>query len=92
MHCINTTFAYHSQFNEHMKVEVATSENVFDYFFDVEVRKFLSEKGKKYLVELFEKWDPEHLQHDEDFNGYPDNNGLKDIIGDEGMQNLNNDN
>jgi len=45
--------------------------------------KFLSEKEKKYLHELFEKWDPEHLENVENFN-----HGLKDNIGDEGMQNL----
>ena len=28
---------------------------------------------------------------DEDFDDYPDNDGLKNIIGDEDMQNLNND-
>ena len=42
-------------------------------------------------MKLFEKWDPEHLQLDEGFDDYPHNDGLKDIIGDEGMQNLNND-
>ena len=49
------------------------------------------QKRKKYLLELFQKWDPEHLQLDEDFDDYPDNDGLEDIIGDEGMQILNND-
>ena len=42
-----------------MKVEGAVSEDIFDYLFDVGAEKFLSEKEKKYLVELFEKWDPE---------------------------------
>ena len=51
-----------------MKVEGATSEEFFDYLFDLGARKFLSEKGKKYVRELFEKWDPEHLEIDEDFN------------------------
>ena len=92
MHCRSTTFAYHNEFNEYMKVQGATSVDVFDYLFDVEVAKFLSEKGKKYLLELFEKWDPEHLQFDEDFDDHPNNDGLEDVIGDEGMQNLNNDN
>ena len=49
-------------------------------------RKFLSEKGKKYVRELFEKWDPEHLEIDEDFNY-----GLEDNVVDEGMQNLEDD-
>ena len=53
--------------------------------------KFLSEKGKKYLLELFEEWDPEHLQLDEDFDDCSDNDGLEYTIGDEGMQNLKND-
>ena len=92
MHCGNTTFAYDNEFKEHMKVEWAVSEDIFDYLFDVRAEKFLSKKGKKYLLELFEKWDLEHLkQLDEDFDDYPDNDGLEDIIGDEGKQNLNND-
>jgi len=33
--------------------------------------KFLSEKEKEYLYELFEKWDLEHLEIDED--GLEDN-------------------
>ena len=83
MHCGNTTFIYHDDFSKYMKVDGATSEDVFDYLFDLGARKFLSEKGKKYLHELFEKWDLEHLENNEDFN-----DGLKDNIGDEGMQNL----
>jgi len=63
-----------------MKVDEATSEDVFDYLFDLGAWKFLSEKGKKYLHELFEKWDPEYLENDEDFN-----DELEDNIGDEGM-------
>ena len=50
------------------------------------VGKFLLEKEKKYLHELLEKWDPEHLEIDEDFN-----DGLKDNIGDEGILNLEDD-
>ena len=45
MHYGNTTFAYHNEFNEYMKVEGAISEDVLDYLFDVEAGKFLSEKG-----------------------------------------------
>ena len=90
MHCRNTTFAYHNEFSEHMKVEGTSSEDVFYYLFDVGAIKFLSKKGKKYLLKLFEKWDLEHLQLDEYFDDYPYNDGLEDIIGDEGMQNLNN--
>ena len=63
----------------------ATSEDVFDYLFNVRAGKFLSEKGKKYLHELFEKWDPEYLQLNEDLDYYLDNNSLKDIIRDECM-------
>jgi len=55
MHCGNTTFAYENEFKEHMKVEGAVSEDIFDYLFDVGAGKFLSEKEKKYLLELFEK-------------------------------------
>ena len=71
-----------------MKVEGVESEDIFD----VRAGQFLSEKGKKYLLELFEEYDPKHLhQIDEDFYDYPDNDSLKNIIEDEGMQNLNND-
>jgi len=63
-----------------MKVEWATSEDVFDYLFDVGAGKLLWEKVKKYLVKLFEKWDPEYLQYDKDFDNYPDSDGLEDII------------
>ena len=92
MHCGNTTFAYDNEFKDYMKVDGAVLEDIFDYLFDIGAEKFLSEKGKKYLLDLSEEWDPEHFkQIDEDFDDYPDNDGLEDIIGDEGMQNLNND-
>jgi len=83
MNCGNTTLIYHDDFSNYMKVDGAMSENVFDYLLDLRVGKFLSEKEKKYLHELFEKWDPEYLENDEDFN-----DGLEDNIGDEDMQNL----
>jgi len=91
MHCGHSTFTYDNEFKEYMKVEGTVPKDIFDYLFDVGVEKFLSEKGERYLLELFEKWDLEHLQFDEDFDGYLDNNGLEDIIGYECMQNLNND-
>ena len=50
MHCGNTTFTYDNEFKDYMKVEGAVSEDIFDYLFDVRVGKFLSEKGKKYLL------------------------------------------
>jgi len=37
-------------------------------------------KKKKYLHELFKKWNPEHLEIDEDYN-----DGFEDNVGDEGM-------
>ena len=43
-----------------------------------EPKNFYQRKGKKYLHELFEKWDPEHLEIDEEFN-----DGLEDNVGDE---------
>ena len=42
-----TTFTDHNEIGKYMKVEEGTSEDVFDHFFDNEVGKFLSEKGKK---------------------------------------------
>ena len=65
-----------------MKVEGSTLEDAFDYLFDIGAGKFLSKKGKKNLHELFENWDLEHLQLDEDFDDYLDNEGLENIIGD----------
>ena len=47
-----------------------------------ESQKILIKKEKKYLHELFEKWDSEHLENDD---------GFEDNIGDEGMQNLEDD-
>jgi len=92
MHCGNTTFAYSNEFKDYMKMDGAESEDIFDYLFDVEAEKFLSENGKKYFLELFEEYDPEHLnQIDEDIDDYPGNDSVKKIIGDEEMQNLNND-
>ena len=85
MHSENTTFTYHNDFSKYMKVEGAIIEDVFDYRFDVGAEKFLLEKGKKYLLKLFKTWDPEHLQYDKDFDDYPNNDGLEDIIRDEGM-------
>ena len=92
MHCGNTTFNYHNKFSKYKTIEGATLEDVLDYLFDVGVIKSLSEKEKKYLYELFAKWDPEHLQINENFDDYLNNDGLEDIIRDEGMQNLNMDN
>ena len=91
MHYGNTTFTYHNEFNKYIKVERATSEDVFDYLFDVRARKFILEKEKKYFLGVFEKWDLEHLQFDKDFDDHLNNDGLKDIIREESMQNLNND-
>jgi len=38
------------------------------------------EKSKKYLHQLFEKWDLEHLQLDEDFDHYLDNDGVENFF------------
>jgi len=37
-------FASHNELNEYMKVDGATSEDVFEYLFDVGAKKFLSKK------------------------------------------------
>jgi len=70
-----------------MKVERVISKDVFDYLVNIEAEKFLAEK-KRYLHYLFEKSNPKHLELDKDLK----NDKLKDIIRDEGMQNLNMDN
>ena len=61
LHCENTTFVYSNEFNDYTKVDGAESEDIFDYLFDIGVEKFSLEKEKKYLLKLFEKWDPEHF-------------------------------
>ena len=76
IHYWNTTFVYHDDVSKYTKVEGATSKDIFDYLFDVRDGKLSSEKEKKYLHELFEKWDLEHLHLDEDFDDYPNNDGL----------------
>jgi len=58
MHCRYTTFIYHNDSSKHINVEQVTSEDAFDYLFDLGVGKLLLEKEKKYLHDLFEKWDP----------------------------------
>jgi len=79
MHCGNTAFAYSNEFNDYIKVDGAESEDIFDYLFDIGAGKFLSEEEKKYLLELFEEYDLEHLnQINEDFDEYPYNDGLED--------------
>jgi len=88
MHCESTTFSYHNEFHKYMRVERATLEDVFNYLFDCGAEKSLLEKGKKYFHELFKKWDPEHLQLNEDFDDYLNNDGLGNIIREEGLQNL----
>jgi len=40
---------------DYMKVDGVVSEDVFDYLFDIWAEKFLLEKGKDYLLELFEE-------------------------------------
>jgi len=62
MYCEKTTFAYNNEFKDYMMVEGAVPEDIFDYLFGIGAKKFLSEKEKKYLLELFEEWDPEHLK------------------------------
>jgi len=46
MHYGDTAFIYHEEFSKYMKVDGATSEDIFNYLFDIEVGKFLSEKGR----------------------------------------------
>jgi len=46
MHCGNTTFTYDNEFKEHMKVEGAVSEDIFDCLFDVGVEKFYHKKER----------------------------------------------
>jgi len=53
MHCKNTNFIYHVEFNKYMKIDKATLEGVFDCFFDIAAEKFLSEKERNiYMIYL----------------------------------------
>ena len=54
----------------------------------LELKFFLSET-KRYLHNIFEKWDPEHLELDEDSN--LNNDTFKNVVQDEGMQYFNMD-
>jgi len=73
-------------------VEGAVSKDIFNYLFWRGSWKILIRKREEISPELFKEWDAEHLkQIDEDFEDYPDNDDLKNIIGDEGMQNINNE-
>ena len=47
MHCESTSFIYHNDFSIQMKVDEATSRDVFDYLFDVGARKSPLEKKKE---------------------------------------------
>ena len=55
VHCGNTSFIFHSDFSKCMKIDGATLEVVFEYLFGTGARKFLSEKEKRCLQDLFEK-------------------------------------
>ena len=45
MYFENTTFANDNEFKEHMKVEGAVSEDVFDYLFDVDLENSYQKKN-----------------------------------------------
>ena len=57
----------------------------------LELENSYQKKERNIFSKLFKKWDPEHLQFDEDFDDYLDDDGHKDIIRDESIQNVNND-
>jgi len=50
MRCEDTTFIYHEKFSKNIKVDGATSEDVFDYLFDMRAGKFLSKKRKEISI------------------------------------------
>ena len=58
----------------------------------LELENFYQKKERNISLSCLKNMiDLEHLnQINEDFDEYPDNDGLEDTIGDEGMQNLNN--
>jgi len=47
-----------------------------------ELENFYQKKKRNIYIKLFERWDPKHLEIDENFN-----DELEDNVGDEGMQN-----
>ena len=98
MHCGNTTFAYHNEFNEHMKVEERIYEGRGSGFkrclwlsLWCWSWKILIRKRKEISSWVIWEMGLRASSIDEDFDDYPDNDGLKNIIRDEDMQNLNND-
>jgi len=54
MHWGNTTFAYYNEFNKYMTVEERLQKMSLIISLMLEL-KFLLEKEKKYILELFEK-------------------------------------
>ena len=44
MHCGNSTFVYHSDFNKYMKAKGANSENIFYYLFDGGAKSFCQKR------------------------------------------------
>ena len=49
MHCKNTTFTYHYEFNKYIMAEEATSEDVFDYLFDIRAKNIFIVERKEIL-------------------------------------------
>lgn len=51
MHCENTTLVYPSDFfSKYMNVEGGASKDIFNYLFNIGVRKILLEKGKEISI------------------------------------------
>ena len=73
-----------------MKVKGAISQDIFLLCLWCCVRKFYSTKAIRYLHNLF-GMRSKHLGLNEDFDYYENIDGLHDIIGDEGIWNLNMD-
>ena len=46
MHCGNTTFIHHEEFNKYMKVKGTMSEDIFDYLFDLGTENFYPKKER----------------------------------------------
>jgi len=49
-----TTFIYHDELNKYMKVEGVTSEDIFDYLFDIGVLYFC-QKNKRNIYTIYSR-------------------------------------
>jgi len=67
MHYGNTTFSYYNAFKDYMKADEVVSEGILIISLMLELKNSYQKKAKKYLIELFEEWGPEHLKQIDEY-------------------------